>query len=572
MKNFKFNVQFFIIAVTVLSVCGACDKNDKDPDTLSADISKIIFTADDTVEKSITVTSNTTWTSSKPESWIETKQTDNKLYVKVKNYTNTSSSRTGTITLSAGEALPVTVTIEQAAKEINSLTVSPTSLEYYAKESNPKTVSVTTNTKEGWNATTETSWITVSKKDKAIEVKVAENKSSSERTGSIKVTSGNAPGKTITVKQAAETTLSVSPKSLDFGSGEGVKDITVTTNANEWTSSKTASWITLTKQSNKLSVAVSENTSTTERSSSIKISANEKEVTVNVTQVAKTSITISTSLKSLSFTGNNPEEKYIQVTTNASTWTATTPVSWLTLKKIGQSLSVNATTNSITVERSATITFTADNGKATATVSVLQAALQVVLPTSANYRASGTPELLSTLGGASGPSTWDGKFLNVSGQRYSITGWGGKAITSFLNYDISNKKFIIDHTTVVTSDASTQIKGYFIAFIVTNKELLIIHDYSIPYNSSTGTIDFGCKIGGSDVLIGVIGVKGSIEEKGIVEDIITECYANAKIVFDVNTRQMENDTETRSMNFSGEKVNINSKSIKKIVIKSINDF
>ena len=573
MKNFKLfrsKMQFLIIAVTFLSVCGMCDPDE--PDTLYADLSKVTFTADDTAEKSITVTSNTTWTSSRSDSWIETRQADNKLYIKVENYTNTSNSRTGAITLMAGDASPVTITVEQDKMEIGTLSVSPSSLEYQANESGTKTVSVTTNSKDGWNATTETSWITLSKKDNTLEVKVGEYTGSSERTGSIKVTAGNAPEKTITVKQAAEATLSVSPKSLDFHFEDDVDYINVTTNVDDWTYSKSASWITLTKQSNKLAVAVSKNTSSSERTSSIKITAGNKEATVTVTQAAENVITISTSPSSLSFGSSNPADQYIQVSTNASTWTTTTPVSWLTLTKSGQSLRVKATTNSNTAARSATITFNADNGKATATVSVSQSSGGGLLPPSfAIYDGSGTPKMLQT----PGPKTWSGIWTLVSGQRYSITGWGGRSITSYMNYNSSTKSFILEYETVVTTDASnSQIKGHFVAYIVNGSTLTVIEDYPFPYNNTTKTIDFSGKVNGIDVWVGILAIKGSINGSFSVEGSFAESYANAMVVFDIysDAPQKDNNAETRSMKFSGEKINIDFNSIKKVEVKRMKDL
>ena len=481
-------MQYLVIAVVFFSVssycCGDCGN---EPDTLEVDRIKLTFSADDNDEKSITVSSNTSWNFSRSESWIEARLSDNKLYVKVENYTNTSSPRTGTITLTAGDALPKTITVEQAAKEINTLSVNPTSLEFSAYETVAKTVSVTTDSKEGWNATTASSWITLSKKGNTLEVKVGVNTSALERVGNIIVTSGNAPEITITVKQAAEIILTVSPTSL-------------------------------------------------------------------------------------SFNYNNPADQYITVITNASDWSATTSVSWLTLSKIGQTLRVKATTNSNTA-RSTTITITADNGKATKTVSVSQAASPIpgpVLPYTI-YNASGIPKMLQT----PGPSTWSGIFSHEGGQRYSITGWGGMTITVYLNYDSSTKKFTIEYQTPVLTDSSnSQIKGYFVAFTVSDYKLTIIKDYSFSFDSSTRTIDFSGKYNGIDVLVGILAVTGTIDNINNIVGAFTECYANVKIVLEnnLNAPQIYNDTEKKSLKLSDEKLIINSKSIKKVEVKSINDL
>jgi|GEM_PF-4059048 len=574
MKNFRlfrFKAQFLVIAAAVLTLCGCPE--DKEPDTLAADLSKVTFSADDTAEKSITVTSNTTWASSRSDSWIETRQSDNKLYIKVENYTNTSNSRTGTITLTAGDALPVTITVEQDKKELNSLTVDPPSLNYQANESGTKTVSVTTNSKDGWNATSDKSWITLTKKDNTIEVKVGTNTSNSERTGIIKVTAGNAPEKTITVTQGFATTLTVSPEKLEFDYKAGSKNITIATNASDWTYSENASWISVTKSSNRLAVSVTENTGKSERTADIKITAGDKESTVSVKQDgAQPDIYINTS-DDLSFGANQTSEQTIQVSTNASTWAASTPVSWLTLTKSGQTLRVRAAAN-YNSARSATITFNADNGKATASVKVSQASgLNDQLPPDfATYRGSGTPKLLQT----SGPSSWTGIWLLNSGLRYSLTGWGGKAITSFMNYNSSTKKFIIEYnTSVITDGSNSQIKGYFVAFVIdNNNKLTVIKDYEVSYNHSARTVDFSGKIGGYDVCVGIIAVNGAFGDSFTLAGGFAEGYANAKIVFDnySNAPQMDYNTGTRSLKISGEKIKIDAETIKKAEVKSIHDF
>ena len=190
------------------------------------------------------------------------------------------------------------------------------------------------------------------------------------------------------------------------------------------------------------------------------------------------------------------------------------------------------------------------------------------IPNNATYNGSGTPDILAT----AGPSRWTGVFNKESGQRYSITGWGGKSIKVYLNYN--NGKFYIEYeTSVITDNSNSQVKGYFVPFVIGSSTLTIIEDYPILYNSATKTLDFSGKYNGSDVLVGVIALKGSIKANVPIEGAFTECYKNAKIVFDINSyaSRMNDDIEIRSLNLSGEKENICNKIIKKIEIKNIND-
>ena len=190
------------------------------------------------------------------------------------------------------------------------------------------------------------------------------------------------------------------------------------------------------------------------------------------------------------------------------------------------------------------------------------------IPNNAKYNASGTPDILTT----AGPSRWTGVFKKESGQRYSITGWGGKDIKVYLNYD--NDEFYIEYeTSVITDNSDSKVKGYFVPFVIGSSTLTIIEDYPISYNSTTKTLDFSGKYNGSDVLVGVIALKGSVKANVPIEGAFTECYKNAKIVFDVNSyaSQMNDDIEIRSLKLSGEKESIGNKIIKKIEIKNIND-
>ena len=650
-------MPFAVIAVCMFSLCGLC-KDDKDPDSLEATPLRLNFEADDIEEKVITITTNVVaWSYVESDDWVDAyKKTGEAdvLYVKVKNYTDTSSPRTGSITIKAGEATPVTITVEQKAKKIDVLTANPESLEFQANESGTKTIAIVTDSKEGWSVKTENQWITLSKVENTIEVKVGANTSANDRNGTIIVNAGNAPEKRIPVKQSGETTLKLSTKDLSFGYAASSGNVTVETNAGQWTSSTDASsWISLSQpNSSRLTVTVTRNTTGSSRSGNVTVKANNKEERITVTQ-AKEEITLSVSTNNLSFgynetatksvqvTTNSPSwnssttaswltltksgtslsvraatnstsssrtgtitittedgklsetvtvtqegnvtisaspnltftynettSKTIQVTTNASSWSASSNVSWLTLTKSTSSISVRAATNSTSSSRTGTITFTTGDGKATATVSVTQTP-GTPIPTFAIYDASGTPEMLQT----PGPSRWAGIFLQESGQRYSITGWGGLAIKSFLNY--SNNRFIIEYQTSVVTDASnSQIKGYFVAFIVSGGSLTVIVDYPISYNSSTRTIDFSGRESGINVWVGVIAVKGALSDNFQIEGFYTECYSNAKVVFDISSSapQMNNNTETRSQILSSDKANIDISKIKTVKRMTYEEF
>ena len=654
-------MPFAVIAVCMISLCGLC-KDDKDPDSLEATPLRLNFEADDIEEKVITITTNVVaWSYVESDDWVNAyKKTGEAdvLYVKVKNYTDTSSPRTGSITIKAGEATPVTITVEQKAKKIDVLTANPESLEFQANESGTKTIAIVTDSKEGWSVKTENQWITLSKVENTIEVKVGANTSANDRNGTIIVNAGNAPEKRIPVKQSGETTLTASTENLSFGYAASSGNVTITTNADQWTSSTNASsWISLSQpNSSRLTVTVTRNTGSSSRSGNVTVKANNKEKTITVTQ-AKEDITLTVSPKSLSFTYNETAtksvqvetnapswnssttaswltltkssaslsiraatnttsssrtgtitittedgklsetvtvtqdgnvtisaspnltftynettSKTIQVTTNASSWSASSNVSWLTLTKNTSSLSVRASTNSTTSSRTGTITFTTGDGKATTTVSVTQTpptTPTTTPPSSASFSAKGTPNI------DLGPSTWSGYFYNVSGQRYRINNWGGISFNIYMDY--SNNNFILDSKTSIASDASDyNIKCYFNAFLVTSStSVTLLYDIPATYNSSSRTITFPTNSGAYYIIYGVLGWKGS---NPTLDDIYvySEWYTNVTITLSNSSSSIQSDRNNVESNagtsISLKKINVDKSIFKNVTRMSYEEF
>ena len=379
MKCLRFNfLTFAAITISMLLFTG-CPK-DEEPTYLEVSTNKLTFTSDETGEKSITVSSNDAWSFTKSGDWIAvSKRDDNKLYVTAQNYTNTSSSRTATITITADD-LRETITIEQSAKPINGLSVSPASISYEADEKGEKTATINTDS-ESWDATTDASWVKLSKQDKTLKVTVdSENPNPTQREAVINISAGNAPDIKLAVKQAGKSTLTVSPKTLSYEAKEtGNKNVTITTNETNWNATKTESWITLTKQDNTLIVNVTEkNNETTERKAEIIIKAGDApEQTVTVTQ-GSANPSLSVSPNSLSYEADETGKQNVTITTNISSWDATKTESWITLTKQDNTLIVNVTEkNNATTARTASIKVTAGDAPEQ-TVTVTQEAINTL--------------------------------------------------------------------------------------------------------------------------------------------------------------------------------------------------
>jgi hypothetical protein len=98
---------------------------------------------------------------------------------------------------------------------------------------------------------------------------IAENKTPSSRTGTVTIQNSAGSAK-VTVTQDGKY-LTVSPESLTFDPDGGSKTVTVSTDGT-FTTSKDASWITVTTSGNTITVKASANTSTDSRYGNVTVS------------------------------------------------------------------------------------------------------------------------------------------------------------------------------------------------------------------------------------------------------------------------------------------------------------
>ncbi|MDR1524449.1 MAG: hypothetical protein LBS79_04190 [Tannerella sp.] len=284
MESIRFS--FLKYAVMAFSMLLFSNCEEKEPDSLSVSLTRLSFTADDTKKETVTVTTNVdAWGFKVSDNWVIVEKEIGELLISVQKYNETGEPRQAEITISAGTADPVTIKITQIARD--NLSVTPESLSYDADETGGKTVAITTSA-QSWDATTDaSSWINLGKQGNTLTVTVSsKNTGSSPRTATIRITAGSASEKTVTVTQAEQHTLSVSPSSLSFTAGEsGEQTVNVNTTASSWNATTEASWITLNKQGNTLRVSASANTGSSDRNATIIITAgNAPPTTVSVTQ------------------------------------------------------------------------------------------------------------------------------------------------------------------------------------------------------------------------------------------------------------------------------------------------
>ena len=189
---------------------------DEQPSSLSVSPSSLSYTAAGE-SKTVTVTSNTSWTATSSASWLTVSPasgSNNGTITAVAAANTSSSQRTATITVS-GSGITRTISVTQAGVSYT-LTVNPTSLSYTAN-GETKTVTVTSNT--SWTAISSASWLTVSpasgSNNGTITAVAAANTSTQQRTATITV-SGSGITRTINVTQAG------APTAIDEEVAEGI--------------------------------------------------------------------------------------------------------------------------------------------------------------------------------------------------------------------------------------------------------------------------------------------------------------------------------------------------------------
>ena len=357
-----------------------------DPPEISVSSSNLNFQADETGEKSVSITTDASkWEVQKgTPDWINVNEnhSNDQLFVSVQNYTDTKESRTGTITLSVknrSKTATAEIFVEQQKKP-NSLSVTQ-SLSYEANETGNKTINVTTDA-DSWSMSTDATWIQLTKQeqDKVVIVNVSsQNTQSTARQAVITFTAGTAQPVICTVTQAGKDILGISATSLSFKPDETTgQTVEVTTTASSWNATSSTSWLTVAKNNNTLTATASRNTTTTSRYANITFTAGSANNVILPVVQGFDNLSISES--SLTFGYNETTAKNVSVTTNVSSWNATTTDSWVRINMNSNILSVNPTSTNTGAQRTATVTVTAGYAQSV-TLQIIQEGSTVPTPT-----------------------------------------------------------------------------------------------------------------------------------------------------------------------------------------------
>ena len=217
------------------------------------------------------------------------------------------------------------------------LNVNKTSIDLGKESGASATFNISSNT--SWNITDNASWLNVSptsgSNDATITVTAnSANSATTERTATVTITGTDVPDKHITVTQAPQSQLSVSPATIELASSAGASNsITVTSNVS-WNVADNAAWLSATPTSGSGSgtvtvTAESANSGTDPRTATVTISASGvSDQTVTVNQSPSPYLTLSAAEIHLAY--NSGANATVTIQSNVN-WSINETADWLTV-------------------------------------------------------------------------------------------------------------------------------------------------------------------------------------------------------------------------------------------------
>ena len=353
--------------------------------TLDASPTSISFNYTGGETKYITVTispENTEWSYKKlnTASWISTtKTTDNRIKIVSKAHTNTTEQSCDIkIYLTNDESIYKTVRV--TTKKYVNISVAPsTTLNF---DSTGGVQVLTVDATEAWEYTyvdnSQIDGLTITKESDNQTLTFTMNSYNvlSDRTCSINIHTLDYSAYVIVTINAAkyvkpDYSLTISPKTVDFTSTGGTKNVTITVNptGTTWTyelvnPSQTISGLNVSKSNNRLTLTMSSYTNEEDRTCQYKIISEDPEIYDTLTVNAKKYLNISIDPTEIIFESIGGS-KVINITTNDNNWTYTlTPsnTNWLIIDKGSRTLGLEVEENTtITTDRTCTITFKTSN-------------------------------------------------------------------------------------------------------------------------------------------------------------------------------------------------------------------
>ena len=346
--------------------------------TLTVSKSSLSFLASTSLTESFSITSNTDWTISRGgENWFTVTPisgSNNRAISVTATANNTSSGRSGTITVAAGNITRTIIVTQVGAAASLSITANSGSNTPYTEGSFQSVASqgsfyVKSNT--NWNVKSSESWIVVSPSsgtnNGTVRFEIGANSAKTSRDATITV-SGSGITQTFKVSQyGLDPEIKLSTSSLNFSAASGENTFSFTSNVS-WTVSSDANWLTVSPTSGsqsyrEITVKAAANTSTSTRKATITVSGGGLSQTISVTQDAVVPF-LTVSESSISFP-TTADQSTFTISSNIS-WTVSSSASmWLTVSPSAGSnngtATVKVTANNATSQREGTITIRGGN-------------------------------------------------------------------------------------------------------------------------------------------------------------------------------------------------------------------
>lgn len=250
--------------------------------------------------------------------------------------------------------------------------------------------------------------------------------SSTQRSTEVTVYDSTYPANTFTQTVYQDGDITISPTSLNFNENGGSQTVTISNIYSDWgvSNENIPSWMTVTTNNNILTVSVSANNTSSQRTAQLPVRTftyfGTNVTTLTVTQDPAPVFSVSPTTLSFSAGG---QTKTATLSNRPSSIYITNPT-WVTVTRNDNTVSITAAANNTGAQRTGTVTFTDnDDSTNTCSISVSQSKLQVsVSPTNLTFDSGGESKTVTLSNIPSGGYTiTNPTWITTSGSGSSIT-------------------------------------------------------------------------------------------------------------------------------------------------------
>ncbi len=245
------------------------------------------------------------------------------------------------------------------------ISTSPTNL-FFSEKQESKALTITTNA-QSWKVASKPNWCTATGKTAtSVTINVTKNDSYENRSGTIELETNDGKSAFVYVSQSGKERpyITATPKSIDFDSNGGKKEISISTNSESWEVSSKPDWCTTNKSSAFLTINVSKNESYEFRNGIVELETSDgKTISIYVSQSGKERPYITTNPKGVIF-GDMGGQKEVSVSTNSESWEISSNPDWCVVSGSSTSkLTINARRNDSYNSRKGTILLETNDGE-----------------------------------------------------------------------------------------------------------------------------------------------------------------------------------------------------------------